>query len=222
MKHKNIFALLSMIILVTPPVFAQETINQEISEADQKVIRERAAEKVWQFGEFIGFIADTRNNRKTRLYHCKNALNLFIEKGEWYYEEGIKRNGVRIEVSSVTSGKTYPKYLKLYLNGLANLKYPRVYIRTTDVNMIKTTKLKRVEGEKNKFECTAFFAQEFIATTEDGKMIYGDVTYKSVKCYVFREEIEVIKPGQSPYEYIVLLGDVKALETRPIKTNIIK
>ena len=218
MKFKCILALLSIILLANLSVSAQNgTISQEISEADQKVIRERAAEKVWQFGEFISFIADTRNDLKTRLYHCKNALNLFIEKGEGYYEEGIWRKGVRIEVSSVTSGKKYPKELKLYLNGLANLKYPRVYVRTTDVNMIKTTKLKHVGG--NKYECTAFFAQEFIATTEDGKMIYGDVTYKSVKCYVFREEIEVIKPGQSPYEYIVYLGDVKALETKTVKAK---
>ncbi len=209
---KNSFAII--LLFVCASLYAQDNVIN-LSETDIKDIQKQAALKVWQFGEYIATIADTRNSRSDRLRDCRKALNLFIEKGEGYWEEGKWKDGVRIEVTSLTRKTNYPKELRIYLRGLANIRYPRVYIETTNVNMIEVGPLRHIAG--NKYECTAFFEQAFTATTEDGKYIYGDITRKSVKCFVFVENVEVIKPTDSPYEYTVKLGDVKALETKSLR-----
>lgn len=209
---KNCFAILLLFVCASSYAQGNEI---DLSETDIKDIQKQAALKVWQFGEYIATIADTRNSRSARIKDCRRTLNLFIEKGEGYWEEGEWKNGVFIEVTSVTRKTNYPKMLKTYLFGLANLNYPRVYIETTNVNMIEVGALRHIAG--NKYECTAYFEQAFTATTEDGKYKYGDITRKSVKCYVFVETVEVIKPGDSPLEFTIKLGDVKALETKPLR-----
>ncbi len=183
-----------LISLFSLNLYGQETIAIELADSlTQKILRERYAEKVWQFGEFIGFIADTRNDRKTRLYHCKNALNLFQEKGEEYVtSDGMVNQGVKITIR-LTNGQTKNMPLRLYLYGLANQQYKRVKIMSIDFPSIDLSSLKHV-GD-NKYEAI---------------LIYN--SSHKVRGYLFKEETGIMKPRRYHYEYILPLGDVVAEE----------
>ena len=182
------------IALFSINIYGQEDVVKELADSvTQKCLRERYAERVWQFGEFIGFIADTRNDRKFRLYHCKNALNLFQEKGETYVtSDGMFNQGVKIEIL-LANGQTRNIPLRLYLEGLANQKYKKVKIKSIAFPSIDLSSLKHVGG--NKYEA---------------KLIY----YSShiIRGYIYKEDVDVITPGQSNHEYILPLGDVVAEE----------
>lgn len=58
------------------------------------------------------------------------------------------------------------------------------------------------------YVCTCYFEQVFVGY-RDGRAIYKDITRKKVKCYI---EIQDVEDG--PQEYVVLLGDVQAIDTK--------
>lgn len=184
----------------------------------EKEMADRAAQKVALFGEYIKDIARKHDESgkvvelQERLYYCGKALNLFIGKGDSYYENGIERAGVTMETTSVNRSSKSRRLLKNYLNGLANLRYSEVSIETTDVANIKVSNLQQI-GE-NTFVCTCSIYQTFVGY-RDGRPVYKDITRKNIKCYIIREEI-VKDGGDRGYEFIVLLGDVTASETRRI------
>lgn len=97
--------------------------------------------------------------------------------------------------------------MKKYFQNLIDLKYNDVQITSTDVADIKVSQLQRI-GE-NLYVCTCYFEQAFIGYM-DGRLVYKDITRKHVKCYVYAEETE------SGTEFMVLLGDVTADQTRKL------
>lgn len=184
----------------------------------EEKIKQRAAQKVGLLGEYISTIADKEeNNLQTRLRFCEKALSLFIEKGNSYEENGILRKGVTMETTSVSRKDSKGNYvknrslIKNYFNGLANLRYASVKIETTEVADIKVSNLNHVADDV--WVCTCVIEQAFKGYNGEGRLIYVDVTKKAVKCYVIRQELEVIEEDGSRYEYMVLLGDVTAIET---------
>jgi hypothetical protein len=94
--------------------------------------------------------------------------------------------------------------MKDYFTGLVNLRYSKVNIQSTKINEIQISDLQKVDD--NKYVCTAYYEQVFVGY-RDGKPIYKDRTRKKVKVYILSEETI---DGE---EFIVLLGDVTALET---------
>lgn len=202
------FIILIALFAITNVVDAQ---NSTIEEK----IKLRAAQKVGLLGEYISSIADkTQGDLQSRLHFCDKALSLFIGKGGPYEEDGVERKGVVMEVTSVNRKTVNRRLMKNYFNGLANLRYDAVSIETTDVADIKVSNLHRVAD--NLFVCTCFFEQAFTGY-KDGRPVYKDITRKAVKCYVIQEEIEVIEEGGDKYEYLVLLGDVRAIDTIRVK-----
>lgn len=86
------------------------------------------------------------------------------------------------------------------------------YILCTLFLMIGVTAFAQSDLQKiddNKYVCTAYFEQVFVGYRE-GHPVYKDRTRKKVKVYILAEETI---DGQ---EFIVLLGDVTALETNRI------
>lgn len=179
----------------------------------ENMLRRRAAEKVGQFGDYLKFIANPQKSQKARNYYRLAALNLFISKGESYYEidendERIYKEGVMMEVTSVNRKGSTKNPVRKYLQNLMAMKaYTRVDISTTEVSEIQVSKLRPIS--ENQYVCTCYFEQAFCGYS-DGKPIYKDITRKKIDCYVIVEDTE---EGQ---EYIVLLGDVTALETRRV------
>lgn len=198
MKH-TLFRLLWITAIILTAVSASAQQNK------QDMLRRRAAEKVGQMCDYIEFMANPQNKFKARNYYQTMALNLFINKGEAYEEDGRKKEGVLMEVTSVNSKTSKHRLIKGYFTGLINLKYEKVTISTTEVSDIEIGKLQRIEEDK--YVCTCYFEQVFCGYRE-GRPVYRDVTRKKVKCYVFKEQTE---DGE---EYVVMLGDVTAMDTR--------
>ena len=192
--------LLQFIVMIFAPMMAQNSVEEQI--------KRRAAERVAQMNDYISFMADKSNDLETRQYNKKQSLNLFAGRGYDYEENGIHKEGVRMEVTSVNNTRPRAKLMRVYFNGLVNLTYQKVSIQSTEVSSIKVSNLQKVDN--NLYVCTCYFDQVFIGY-RDGIPVYKDITRKKVKCYV---EVQDAEDG---LEYVVLLGDVHAIDTKRIK-----
>lgn len=177
--------------------------QQEIEE----MIRFRAAEKVKQMCDYIEFMANPENGFEVRAKYKGKAVKLFVANCEPYEEDGIQKKGVEMEITSTYRSKPRRRLMKDYFSGLMNMRYNKVEIKSSDIHDIQVSELRQIDD--NTFVCTAVFVQVFIGY-KDSLPIYSDRTKKSVKCYVYREETI---DGE---EYIVKLGDTKALDTKKI------
>ena len=195
------YILCTLFLMIGVTAFAQS--DAGISE----LMKQRAQQKVAQMNDNISFMADKSKSLDTRNYYKKRALNLFIEKGEPYEEEGIPNTGVKMETTSIYRKKPSRRLMKDYFTGLVNLRYSKVDIQSTKVHEIEVSDLQKIDD--NKYVCTAYFEQVFVGY-RDGRPVYKDRTRKKVKVYILAEETI---DGQ---EFIVLLGDVTALETNRI------
>lgn len=195
-------------------IVALMTVTISYAQSDvQEVLKRRAAEKVAQLCDYIEFLANPKNGYKERAMYKTEALNLFINKGDEYEEDGIYKKGVIMEVTSVWRKKPSQRLMKDYFTGLMNMRYSEVIIESTDVANIKVSRLQPTEDD-DMYVCTCYFEQAFCGI-RDGIPVYKDITRKKVKCYVLKEIVLDDQEGEQ-VEYIVMLGDVTALETRRV------
>lgn len=180
------------------PIMGQNAVDEQI--------RRTAAQRVAQMNDYISFMADKSNDMETRQYYKKQALNLFAGRGYNYEENGVNKEGVRMEITSVNNTRPRSKLMRVYFNGLMNLTYQKVSIQSTELASIKVSNLQKVDN--NMYVCTCYFDQVFVGY-RDGRPVYKDITRKKVKCYI---EVQDVEGG--PQEYVVLLGDVQAIDTK--------
>lgn len=194
---KRIVAL-QFALLLFLPIMGQSSVDEQI--------KRTAAQRVAQMNDYISFMADKSNDMDTRQYYKKQALNLFAGRGYNYEENGVNKEGGRMEITSVNNTRPRSKLMRVYFNGLINLTYQQVSIQSTELASIKVSNLQKVDN--NMYVCTCYFEQVFVGY-RDGRAIYKDITRKKVKCYI---EIQDVEDG--PQEYVVLLGDVQAIDTK--------
>lgn len=180
------------------PMQGQNSVDEQI--------KRTAAQRVAQMNDYISFMADKSNDLETRQYYKKQALNLFAGRGYNYEENGVNKEGVRMEITSVNNTRPRSKLMRVYFNGLINLTYQKVSIQSTELASIKVSNLQKVDN--NMYVCTCYFDQVFVGY-KDGRPVYKDITRKKVKCYI---EIQDVEGGSQ--EYVVLLGDVQAIDTK--------
>ncbi len=180
---------------------AAQTTNKD------EMISRRAAEKVAQMNDYISFMANKKKTQDNRMYYRGKALNLFIGQGNSYEENGVTKGGVQMEVTSKNRKEVSHRYMRDYFTNLVKglTAYTDVNISATEIANIKVSQLRKVDD--NLYVCTCEYDQAF-AGYSDGKVIYKDITTKRIKCYVKAEDTE------DGVEYIIMLGDVYALETR--------
>ena len=201
-QNKLIIIFLAMICIVSS-VNAQ-TVSQE------EMIKRRAAEKVAQMNDYISFMASKKKSTEDRKYYKTKALNLFMGKGNSYEEEGVKKEGVTMETTSINRKSIKTVNLSLmrdYYDRIIRLKYSDVKITSTEIADIKVSNLQQIDD--NLYVCTCQYDQAFVGY-RDGKPAYKDITTKRIKCYVYAEDTE------DGFEFVILLGDVTALETKPM------
>lgn len=191
--------MLLLVMMVITQAFAQSSATEQI--------KRRAAEKVGLMNDYISYMANKKKSDKTRIYYKTKALRLFAGGGDSYEENGVQKEGVQMEVTSINRKTKSRRLMKEYFQSLINFNYNDVQITSTDVADIKVSQLQRI-GE-NLFVCTCYFEQAFVGYM-DGRPVYKDITRKHVKCYVYAEETE------SGTEFMVLLGDVTADQTRKL------
>lgn len=180
------------------PIMGQNAVDEQI--------KRTAAQRVAQMNDYISFMADKSNDMETRQYYKKQALNLFAGRGYNYEENGVNKEGVRMEITSVNNTRPRSKLMRVFFNGLMNLTYQKVSIQSTELASIKVSNLQKVDN--NMYVCTCYFDQVFVGY-RDGRPVYKDITRKKVKCYI---EVQDVEGG--PQEYVVLLGDVQAIDTK--------
>lgn len=179
---KYIFTMLLLIIGAT--AFAQN--DAGVSE----LMKQRAQQKVAQMNDNISFMADKSKSLDTRNYYKGRALNLFIEKGEPFEEEGIHNTGVKMETTSIYRKKPSRRLMKDYFTGLVNLRYSKVDIQSTKVHEIEVSELQKIDD--NKFVCTAYFEQIFVGY-RDGRPVYKDRTRKKLRYTSLRKKQSMVK-----------------------------
>ena len=218
------------IALIAIPSYSQSQ-GQKIKLSQEQIekMERRVAEKVALLGRYITNIAykykDMTNEEQIQKkeYYRKSALNLFINRGDEYdvitttkkkldngeiktEKDTIHKKGAIMEVTSLKDPDNPSRNtVKTYLKGLMNLKYYQVEIKTTDWWNMRVTKPKKIAN--NLYFCTCYFKQEFHGESREG-WDYIDVTCKRVDCYIYVLETE------EGLEYQIMLGDVRALETR--------
>lgn len=202
---------LCVVVLAFTNVSAQNDDNYES-------LKQRAREEVKMLNDYISYLADPKQDKKTKHYYKEQAEELFIYACGPYEEKiefkngsikTILHDGVVMEVSSVKNTTPRTKPMKAYFNGLIYLAniYKSVTIETTDIADMQVSKLtKRPDG---KYECAVYFDQIFVGRRGDGGT-YADITRKWVICYI--EEIKTLEGT----EYDTKLGDVHVISTEKI------
>lgn len=132
------YILCTLLLIIGVTAFAQS--DAGISE----LMKQRAQQKVAQMNDNISFMADKSKSLDTRNYYKRRALNLFIEKGEPYEEEGIPNTGVKMETTSIYRKKPSRRLMKDYFTGLVNLRYSKVDIQSTKVHEIEVSNLQKL------------------------------------------------------------------------------
>lgn len=201
MNNKIIKNTSLLVFLLMPFSLSAQYTQTELNEQVKRKVQEHVA----QMNDYISFMANPKKEVNTRHYYRKQALNLFVGKGYEYKENGIEKEGVLMEVSSVNRKKPKSRLTRTYFTGLINMSYSAVEIETTKCYEIQVSGLKPI-GD-NEYVCTCDFEQTFRGF-RDGKIAYGDKVRKRIECYV---KVDTIEGG---VEYIVLLGDTSTMETR--------
>ena len=178
--------------------------SQDIND---KVIKCRIPEVVAQLNDYISFIADKEQPLKQKLHFKEKALSLFIGKGYGYEEDGVKKEGVILEVTSKNRRQTRRLLIRDYLDNLINRLngYTDVKITATEIGNIKLSEL--IQISTNLWVCECDFNQVFEGM-RDGRPVYRDITTKRIKCYVTAEDTE---EGR---EYIIKLGNIYAIDLK--------
>ena len=199
------FALASMIVLMSSISVSAQDYNYN----EEKLLQQRAKERVKLMNDYVSFMADKSKSKGTRYYYRKKALPLFIGKGYEYEENGITKQGVMMQTTSVNRpGVVKNMLLRDYFKHLINLRYSKVNITSTEIANMKVSDLKKVDSSGNTtlYTCTCQYVQYFRGEYGDGSL-YTDKTTKRIVCYVEAEETE------DGLEYMILLGDVEAIST---------
>lgn len=185
-----------MVLMICTSAFSQ----------DDNVIKRRIPEVFGQLNDYISLIADKKQSLKKKLYYKEKALNLFIGKGYEYEEDGVKKEGVILEVASKNRKQTRRLLIRNFLDNLINRldDYTDVKITSTEIGNIKLSELIQV-GTNWEGECD--FNQVFEGM-RDGRPVYRDITTKRIKCYVTAEDTE------DGWEYIIKLGNIYAIDLK--------
>lgn len=200
--------LLTLILtLAIPASSLAQTHEYGMDSASEKALKTRVAERVALMNSYIKYMADKKNNYKTRQYYGKKALALFIGKGYSYTLDGVNHQGVMMQTTSTNTNKVTSTLMRDYFNHLIDLKYSDIKITSTSAAEMKVSDLKKIAP--NKYVCTCQYVQYFYGYRE-GALSYGDQTTKRIECLIEAEDTE------DGVEYIVQLGDVEAIHTERI------
>ena len=209
-----------------------QRVPDELTAKDIKEMQFAAKKEVYKMNKEIEKIANKkftnrekfiRDVRKRFINYCLPYFDITQDDNGNILEK--KKNlGVVMEVASAT-GKDFTvkeRLMRVYLYNLMRLNYKSVTIRTTDLVNMKSTKPDFIEYDKNGnevYKCLVTYVQHLDAKTYEN-IDTGDLTTKTVECYITRIEILDIN-NQTDYTYSVKLGNVyvdKLEKTDPSKT----
>lgn len=196
------FALTSIVILMSSISAGAQDYDKD------KILQQRVKERVKLMNDYVSYMGSKEESEEARNYYRKKALPLFIGKGYEYEENGVTKQGVMMQTTSVNKDTVKTDLLRNYFSRLIKLKYSKVNITSTEIADMKVSDLKKVDSGDSTtlYTCTVQYVQYFRGEYGDG-YVYADKTTKRIVCYV---EVEETLDGQ---EFITKLGDVEAIST---------
>jgi len=214
MRHINIILFAVVMAFCNAATIQAQTLTD-----NQKVLlQERVKQKVEEFQYSLSQIVNAGNSHKIRSEHVELLMNLFIGKCEpyKYYDEElgkeVKRKGVRMQTSSVNHSYRSNQLMKDYIyklynpdTGKSGLRYSKITIESASA-----VRVDNIEQVGDHYECVAYFCQKFIGY-RDGRVVYGDVTNKKVRCYI--KSIDTDKNGTT---WDARLGDMYVISTEKV------
>ena len=167
---------------------------------DEDIFKKKSLEKAREFEGYIKTIAATNIDNAS----AKKAINLACDL--------FANSDARIEVSNINSAASDKYKVREYLNRLmlASGKFEKVQIDYVNINYVS----KFIKGVDGNYHGTVSFVQTFKGFI-DGKMIYGDVTKRTLAVVV--KPYQKAVNGESTIVWDVVLGDIGVVQTDKIK-----
>ena len=199
MKKLILAFLIGLCGFVINPVMAQ---TNDLSPEELEMFQEEVKRRTNRFQMYLTFIGNKENDLTTKQSYVKQALKLFIGKGEIYKDvDGNDQPAVGMETTSKNTSKKSWQTTKRYLNRLIELPYSKIEI--TWVDTCRVSNFYKVRD--GLYQATVTIAQRFAGYRERGS--YTDTTVKVIDVYL---EEYVTSVGE---RYRILFGDIEAIET---------
>ena len=199
--------LVSIVVLFLVATFSAQAQVNDLSEQDIQAFKDRVGEVIDIFQNNLSILGGKKHSLKVKSVYKKSALKLFIGEGLPYTgPDGIQRQGVQMQVSSIKNGKTTKRNTPLttYLDNLIKLPYAEVKLTAAD-----TYRISNIYKVGDHYEATATIFQRFEGYVgKDMKKKYSDITQKNIKVYIIPENDYVL--GQ---HWSVRLGDIEVVDT---------
>ena len=204
--------ILSIIAIALFGINFLQAQTNDLTDQDKQELQRQVKQKIDEMQQYFAFIADKEQPAADKDVYIKQALRLFIENGEAYYDnDGTYHSPVSIQTSSVRTGKVSIQTVANYLQRLRALPYTQVKITASDA-----CKITNIQQEADgRYTCVAIFYQDFYGY-RDGRVVYSDRVTKRTKVYLERFQIYDINGKPDKYAYRVKLGNTTVSETRRI------
>lgn len=198
-RVKVVLLTVFLCILCAPQMKAQ---TDNLSPEQLEEFRTEVKHRVNRYQMYLTFIASKKNDVKTKQAYIRQALRLFMGKGDSYNDVyGNVQPAVRTQLSNTRTGDKYWRKTKTYLKNLMNLNYKKLEITWADA--CRVGKFHKVR--EGLYVTTVTMLQRFEGVRDVGSVV--NVDEKSMTVYL---EEEVTTVGG---RYRVLFGDVEIQQT---------
>lgn len=220
---KKDFVYLLFLLFSCASTYAQENIDLTTEEYD--AVSSCVRKEVGLFTQYLSFIVDPESSREDREEFKRDALKLFIERGNKYFTyvyneynikiDSIEHRPVKMQTTSLRNPVPKDTPMVNYLTNLVNSanksKYIIISIKSTDWRQMKVNNIRKIEGDT--YEVVVTYEQWYRRTDSRNKEIkiyreYADKTTKRAVC-----RVNIVRTD-SGVEIVVQLGDVTAIETK--------
>ena len=182
------------------PLCAQ---TNDLSPEELEMFRTEVRNRTNRFQSYLTFIGSKKNSLDIKRVYIKQALQLFIGKGEDYEDVyGNPQPAVGMETTSKHTKKKSWQTTKRYLNRLATIDYEEIEIAWVDTCRVSNF----YKVKDGMYSATVTVSQRFAGYRKDGRS-YIDTTVKSIDIHLE----EYLTPVGKRYR--ILFGDIEAIET---------
>lgn len=181
---KNIYLIIILLFFVPTSISAQQ---YELSDEQQEEIKEQAMRQVEKYENCLKYLASKKTNEKVKDVYYRRALDLFMGRGDEYYNYSTKKiePACTTQVSSVKRTTPLPLKTKEYLKRVR--KYTYTDVSMEEAELVYVDNLERDENNDSIYHGVVHFAMEFVGYRENIP-VYRDITWKDMEIIVIRRE----------------------------------
>ncbi len=217
---KELICLLILFSCVS--TYAQE--NIDLTKEEYDAVSSCVRKKVGLFNQYLSLIVDPQSSREEREEFKRDALKLFIERGNKYFTyiydeynakiDSIEHRPVKMQTTSLRNPVPRDTAMVKYLTNLVKTanqsKYITISIKSTDWRVMKVTNIRKLEGDT--YEVDVAFEQWYRKSGSSNREIKFYTKCETTKRAVCR--VNIVRTDLGIESIIVQLGDITAIETK--------